>query len=237
MEWSILLAHSSPPQPILMGRHNLGPPHHRIHAWDNRKNHHHQWWQEQPNEKQGVRPLLLCSLTDGRVWRLPQEVTPRTCVGLFHFWNCFFLPVGALHRGPFIPIRSMFHTRCGDQSDFLYPASHVWVFALLFRFAPYSFYAGNAVLFAKIHFVGFCIGTFRACDTPWSPLFSIPGKVLDYMPYLYYQNLAIMDEINVPSSNLTYPVWVCLELKSCDFSLGQVFPITPGIFILALVTG
>ena len=43
--------------------------------------------------------------------------------------------------------------------------------------------------------------------------------------------------INLPSSNLTYPVRVCLELKSCDFSLGKVFPVTPGIFILSLVTG
>ena len=91
----------------------------------------------------------------------------------------FFLPVGALHRGPFIPIRSMCYTRCGDQSDLLYPASHVCVFALLFRFAPYSSDAGNAVLLPKIHLVGFCVGTFRACDTPWSPLFSIPGKVFD----------------------------------------------------------
>ena len=60
--------------------------------------------------------------------------------------------------------------------------------------------------------------------------------------YLFFMHQADIrkdysDVINLPSSNLTYPVRVCLELKSCDFSLGKMFPVTPGIFILALVTG
>ena len=140
-------------------------------------------------------------------------------------------PVGFHQRCKFVPIRAMSLIPSGDQGKVLYPACHVRVFALFVRTTIDPRDAGNALLFAQLNVVGFCVWVLRTRKTPWSPKFAIPEKI----------QLKISTNPSytacLPGPNLTNPVLVCPELKSTEFSLWQVFPVAPSSFTFPLVQG
>ena len=86
-------------------------------------------------------------------------------------------PVSFHQRCKFVPIGPMSLIPSGDQGKVLYPACHVRVFALFVRTTIDPRDAGNALLFAQLNVVGFCVWVLRTRKTPWSPKFAIPEKI------------------------------------------------------------